>query len=134
MPAYLWFPIRDLPHDVGENQSSGTRLLQDGQGWASFGPYCSLQRGRYFGGFHVRALERAVVSEVIVIDACCNGGQTALGRSSFEGGEFGETVASLHGVHFSISQEIDDVEIRLKFSGRGVFEIGEMVIFRTDLN
>lgn len=133
MTTYFSFPIHKLSHVVGENRADGTRVLQGRQGNASFGPYERLTPGRYFGGFYIRAIERPKTDGALTIDACCDEGREKLGECVLGGSAFNTDIASLHGLHFTITHEAPDVEIRLYFSGAGVFEVGDMVLFRTDL-
>lgn len=130
---YLFRPIQQTPHEVGEDQPDGKRLMKHARGHVSYGPYCRLDPGCYFGGFHVRALRSPAGAHAIHIDVCCRQAAEVLAERWYSGREILRGVAGLCGVPFALNSPAEEVEVRLWADGKGTFEVSGMLLFRTDL-
>lgn len=130
---YARTPASETPSVIGTTSSSGTRILEGAEGNGSYGPYGSLDAGRWFAGFHVRALENATGPEALLVDVCHNQGSEKLGAAWFGAEDLCMSSASLIGVQFEVHNRVSDYELRLYFAGSGKFEVVDKIVFRTDL-
>ncbi len=128
-PFYLHQLIHSLPHVIGENQPDGTRLLEGNKGIGSYGPYCQLAPGSYFGGFHIQRLDVLDVEGTLLIDVTSGSGMHVLEQKLFGSSEICHDVAGLYGVEFLVDRHVTNVEVRITFNGKGMFSIKDLVLF-----
>ena len=132
MTHYLRWPIGELPSQVGSDDESGARIGRNVEGFLSFGPYCRLEPGTYFAGFHIRALEKNDGPDVLQISVRRRQGEDPLADRSVAGQELFSGVAGLVGVGFMLDEVSQDVEIRLFSSKAAAVEVRSLVVFRNE--
>lgn len=125
--------IAETPSTIGTITSTGTRILAGSAGHGSFGPYGTLEAGRWFAGFHIRVLEEPIGVKAIKIDLICDPGEDVLGEVWLGPDDFCDGISALYGVEFELDRSVTDYELRLYFDGRGKFEVVDKLVFRTDL-
>ena len=129
---YVLTEIAESPSSIGAITATGTRILEGSAGNGSFGPYGTLEVGRWFAGFNIRALETPTTHQAIKIDVCHNEGRDVLGEAWFGADDFCRLTPGLLGVTFQVAQPVTDYELRLHFAGSGTFEVFDKLIFRAD--
>jgi len=130
---YNNIPIQLSPSSIGEDRTDGVRFLSGAEGHASFGPYCPLEPGEYFGGFVVRGVEIPATDNALFVDLVCENGAVSLGSRWFAGDEIHSEIPALYGIDFTVSEPVADAELRLRFAGHGSFEVTRKLIFRRDI-
>lgn len=126
-------PIQESPHIVGENRPDGIRFVSGVEGNASYGPYCTLERGNYFCGFLVKGVDLPDAEQMFLIDAVGGLGGDVLGAKWFSSRDIYRETEALVGVEVKVPEQMTGVEVRLHFSGSGSLEIARKLIFRSDL-
>lgn len=129
---YIRKKMVDLPFVVGKNQDDGSRASDGREGLLSFGPYCSLPPGPYFGGFHVEALSPLRGGNMVKVDVCCNSGGHLLAERNFSGGEILSGVAGLIGASFNLADPMPDIEVRLHVPAAAQVAARSLVLFRLE--
>ncbi|GEP01873.1 hypothetical protein GCM10007887_38700 [Methylobacterium haplocladii] len=133
MTYYLRWRMSELPSQVGTDEETGFRVIRYVEGCASYGPYCRLEAGTYFGGFRIRALETSDATDILRVQAGRMMGTDILANRSVSGPELFTSVAGLVGIDFVLENESTNVEICLYVSEAASIEVQSLIVFRNEL-
>jgi hypothetical protein len=119
-----------LPSNVGTSSSDGFRVSTGEPGALTYGPYLTLEGGRYVAGFYVRrvgAAERGnIVLDVYIDGSLLWKSKTLTLQSLFE------DLASFVYLPFELSGTTHRVEIRLHVDDGVLIEVQDLVLFNAD--
>lgn len=127
MPCYLSFHGSTLPNAVGRNETGGIRISDGLPGHLCYGPYFTLEPGRYIAGYYVRRLPETQ-SGTIEFDVLAAGEQCLARRTVWVGELFDET-PSLVSLEFECHAKTEAIEVRAYVNDGVLIAIDELVIF-----
>ena len=127
MPSYLRFAGATLPRGVGKDMPGGTRISEGVAGHLCFGPYSTLDSGKYVAGYYMRLLPGSAVSTIDFDVAVA--GQDSLVHKTVSTRELFEDTLSLVSLEFELDERAESTEVRLYVQKGVLIEVDELVIF-----
>lgn len=119
-----------LPTNVGVTSAEGFRVSTGEEGTVSYGPYISLDAGRYIAGFYIRRIGPSEPRNII-LDVMEDGSEI-LATKSFTHQVLFEDLASFVYLPFEASQPTLRTEVRLHVSEGVLVELQDLVLFNAD--
>lgn len=127
MPSYSRHDGATLPGIVGVDRPDGARISDGRGGHLCYGPYVTLDPGRYVAGYYLRLLDHSadgtIDLDVLVPDQGVVAGKSVAARSLFR------NVPTFVTMTFEALQRSERVEVRLYVHPGVLVEVSELVMF-----
>ncbi len=130
MNSYLRTNARQLPTVVGGISDEGFRVSTGEKGIVCYGPYVSLDPGRYVAGFYIRRVGPAQMNNVVV--DVNEDGQPLLAERVITQQDLFDDIASFIYMPFTVTEQTRQTEVRVHVDQDVLIEIRDLVIFKAD--
>lgn len=131
-PFYYRRLAIELPHDIGENQTDGSRLGLGQSGFLSFGPYICLQKGQYFAGFELEKLARFAGGSNIKLEVTSQDGSLVLVTRTVTNPDMIIGIPALLTLPLKLQHATSRIEVRLLCTGHPSVRVSALVIFQAN--
>lgn len=130
MATYLRFAGESLPSAVGMHGPHGAWCSDGNSGHLCYGPYVSLEPGRYVAGVRIKKLPECAAGRV-TFDVYSPRTGVLCSRLVYASQLFESTSSLIH-FEFSIEENITQLEARLFVQEGVLVQLDELVLFSQD--
>ena len=125
LPTQIGVTVQDPVTHTHVRQSDGS------EGFISFGPYVSIERGSYIAGFYIKKIGHSN-DNAVVLDVVAGSGTTEVAKKRHLASKLFDDLSAFVFLPFTASENLENVEVRLFVEGGVTVEVHGLTIFSSD--